>query len=95
MIEGKNYTIDAKNIYAHEMIGLKIKVIESFAKERIGITGNIIDETMKTFKIKTKNEEKVLPKNECVFEFDINEKVIIDGKKIMKRPEDRIKDWRN
>ncbi len=84
MIKGKGYEINDKNFLSHEMIGLKLKVIESSDPSRKGITGKIINETKNTFILE---DGKILPKKECVFEFiDIG---IVDGKKILKRPEDR------
>ncbi len=87
MIKGMNYEINNNNILVHEMIGLNVKVVESSDPHRIGIKGKIIDETKNTFVLENK---KVIPKKECVFEFDVGEKIIVDGKKILKRPEDRI-----
>ena len=106
MIKGKNYEITTKNILGHEMIGLEMKVIDASDKSRIGIKGKVVDETKKTFTVLGKHagsnlekaEEKkfVLPKEECVFEFDLKgEKIIVNGKDITRRPEDRVKEWRN
>ncbi len=95
MMKGNNYTIDSKNIFMHELIGLNVTIKESTDNSRIGIKGIVVDETMQTLKLKTNNGEKIVPKLECVFEFDINEKIVVDGKLIMKRPEDRVKEWRN
>ena len=92
MMKGNNYKIDAKNLAYHELIGLAVKVAESTSTERVGIKGVVVDETKNTLIL---DNGKVLPKTECVFEFDINEKVLLDGKTIMKRPEDRVKEWRN
>jgi ribonuclease P protein subunit POP4 len=82
------YEINNKNILNHEMIGLKIKVVESSDPGKIGIEGKIIDETKNTFKLE---DGKILPKKECDFEFYLNEKIIVKGKEILKKPEDRIK----
>jgi len=87
-MKGNGYEINNKNILSHELIGLKVKVIKSNDPKKIGVNGLIIDETKNTIILQN---GKILPKKECVFEFDINEKVEIDGKKIMKKPEDRIK----
>ena len=100
MIKGKNYEITAQNIAGHELIGLGVKVIESADSGRSGIEGVVLDETQNTIVVLGKHgkEKKVfvLPKKECVFEFDIcGEKVAVDGKKILRRPEDRVKEWRN
>ncbi|MDD4250740.1 MAG: ribonuclease P protein component 1 [Candidatus ainarchaeum sp.] len=88
MINGKNYEINKENILYHELIGLNVKVVESSDPKKIGINGKIIDETKNTFILENK---KIIPKKECIFEFDLNEKIIVDGKMILKKPENRIK----
>jgi len=90
MIEGKNYTIDAKNIYAHEMIGLKIKVIESFAKGRVELVEIKVTSSMLINGLKIKDMQSKIPdsvligavvRNNNVFipdgEFKVNEDDII------------------
>jgi ribonuclease P protein subunit POP4 len=91
MIKEKNYEITKDNLLNHELIGLKVEVINSLDKNKIGINGMVIDETKNTLIVLVKNEKKVLPKNECDFLFDIGEKVVLNGKKILKRPEERLK----
>jgi len=94
IMKGKNYEITKKNLKFHELIGLKVSVTKG-STERIGLKGTIVDETKQTFVIETKNGEKIVPKIESIFEFDIKGKVILSGKDILKRPEDRVKEWRN
>jgi len=95
MIEGKCYIITRENILAHELIGLKVNVVKSTDSKRVDIKGIVLDETQKTFVIDSNGKEKVFPKKECEFEFELNdERVIIDGKKILKRSEERTKDFR-
>jgi ribonuclease P protein subunit POP4 len=92
MLESKNYCITKENIAMHEMIGLNVKVFESTDEGRKNMKGKIIDETKNTFTIETSKGEKVVPKSEVVLEFELgNEKVMIEGKNIEYRPEDRIK----
>jgi len=88
MIKGKMYEINEKNLKNHEMIGLKVKIVDSTDPKRIGEKGTIVDETKNTFILDSK---KRIPKKECVFEFDINKKVIVNGAEIEKRPEERLK----
>ena len=90
MVKEKGYEINKDNITNHELIGLDVKIIESTHPLRIGQKGIILDETKNTFVLA---DGKVIPKSECVFEFSINEKerVIVDGKKLLKKPEDRLK----
>ncbi len=104
MIKGKNYSITAENIKGHEMIGLEVLVKKSSDKSREGIIGKIVDETKNTFIVEGKHESPkgevkikkfIMPKKECEFEFNLNgEKVIVKGIEIMRRPEERAKEWR-
>lgn len=97
MPDGKKYNIEKKSILAHELIGLRMRVVDSSARERIGLKGRVIDETKNTLKIDSMNGEKVVPKKECVFEFTLpeNGRIKIEGEKLCFRPEDRVKEyWR-
>ena len=83
--------ISPNNILQHELIGLKVEVIEVSHSSKLNIKGTIIDETMKTFLIKN-NGIKRVPKKNTVFKFKLNtEAVKVEGNAIMLRPEDRIK----
>lgn len=75
-----------------EIIGLRAKVLESSDKGRVGISGVIIDETKNTITIENKGEKKILPKAEIVIEVeDCGEKIVLDCRKMLFKPEDRIK----
>lgn len=86
-------TINPFNLVKHELIGLEVEIIESKNKDQIGLKGTVTDETYNMIKIKTKQEEKSIPKNITVFKFTLpnGEKVKVDGKLLLARPEDRIK----
>lgn len=81
-------------IYKQEFIGKTIKITKSNNKEQENITGKIIDETKNTFKIRLCSEPgvqgavKTILKNDKTFEIN---KQKIDGNKITKKPEERIK----
>ncbi len=92
MLEGKNYRITKENIFAHELIGLKAKVVGGSEKSRIGLKGYIMDETRNVLVLETAAGMKTVPKSESVFEFDLGkERAVVEGRKIVARPEDRIK----
>ncbi len=76
------------NKHQQEFIGKQVKIISSKNKQQEQITGLIIDETKNTFTIQTKNKEMMIFKKDKQFELN-NQK--IDGNKITKRPEERIK----
>lgn len=77
---------------AHELIGLDVLVKKSSDVSRNGLMGKIVGESKNVFVIESKNIEKIVPKNECFFEFDlIGEKIEVDGKFLAEKPENRIK----
>lgn len=68
------------------MIGSEIKLLGK------GVVGKIIDETKNTFVIKLANKRKRILKKDNIFEFSLNnKKKIVDGNKLIMRPEERIK----
>ncbi|OYT43216.1 MAG: ribonuclease P protein component 1 [Candidatus Aenigmarchaeota archaeon ex4484_56] len=79
-----------------EFIGEKVEIIDSTNRDLINIKGRIIDETKNMFELETDKGIKKVQKKICKFKF-LNEKIIIDGKIINYRPEDRLikkfKDW--
>lgn len=97
MLNGKNYEITKSNLLAHEFIGLNARVIESEDKNKKGISGLVVDETKNVFRIEANGITKDIPKKEAVFEFLLgSERVVVDGKKILFRPQDRVKVfWRH
>lgn len=82
-----------ENLVRHELIGLKVKVIESLNEKNVGISGKVIDETRNMIIIEKNSRKEVkLAKDGNVFVFYLGgQKVRIDGKVLVGRPEDRIK----
>jgi RNase P/RNase MRP subunit p29 len=76
------------NKYQQEFIGKNIKITKTKNKTLQNTEGKIIDETKNTFTIKTQNKSITIMKDNNEFEIN-NQK--IEGRKITKRPEDRIK----
>lgn len=85
--------ITPRNIWRHELIGLDIKVKDSTSKFNIGIFGTVIDETKNMLIIYSNGKKKYLPKNISKFCFTLpnGKKVEVNGKKLIGRPEDRVK----
>jgi len=73
-------------------IGKSVKVLQAANKTYVDIEGVIIDETKNTFIIKTNTGEKIVLKKDTEFNID-NE--IIQGNKITKRLENRLKSRRS
>lgn len=84
--------ITKKNIMRHELIGLNVRIKESRDEKLKGIEGRIVDETMKTFVIESDGKERMIPKDRCIWEFEIPEgDVAVEGSRLVCRPEDRTK----
>ena len=81
-----------KNIVRHEWICLDVVVVDARNKNLIGIQGEIIDETKKTFIINTVQGEKKVLKIGASFKLFLHtQEIIVKGDIMVGRPEDRIK----
>ena len=75
------------NKYQKEYIGKKVKITKSKNKQHENLEGVIVDETKHTFKVKGDKIRTILKKgNEFLIGSDR-----IEGDKITKKPEERIK----
>jgi ribonuclease P protein subunit POP4 len=85
--------ISARNLIRHELIGLPVEIVESSNKFQVGIKGKVVDETKNLLIIETRNGLKKIQKKGAKFIFKIpsEKKVKVEGKRIVVRPEDRIK----
>ena len=84
--------ITPKNLIRHELIGLSVNIVESTNKCNIGTSGTVVNETKHMLTIKTKKALKRVAKRNSIFMFKINgKKIKVDGKRIDKKPENRIK----
>ena len=75
-----------------ELIGLDIEIVNAKNKSLIGLKGKIVDETKNTFIIEVDSKEKKLLKDQVtlIIHFE-KEKVKVEGKLFLGRPEERIK----
>ncbi len=80
------------NIMFHELIGLRITVVKSSEDTLNGLSGEVVDETKNTLRVKTKNGLKIIPKSIVTIRIELADGTfaLIDGRKISYRPEDRI-----
>ena len=81
------------DIISSEFIGTEAKVTESRHQGYIGTSGKIVNETRNTFVIMHEGEPKRIIKDSAVFHFNFPDGTIaeIDGRLLMRRPEDRLK----
>ena len=76
----------------HEVIGLECEIVSSMNASQSGITGKIIDETMKNIVLETSGTRKTIPKKGTLMKVALTGgKVEIDCNAMIARPEDRIK----
>jgi len=82
-----------RNIIYHELTGLYAKVIDSATQTYIGLEGKVVNETYNTLVIQTEKGEKKILKHISKFMFTLPSglKVIVDGSRIVGRPEERLK----
>lgn len=85
--------VTRENLLRHELIGLDAKVVNSSVHTLLGVQGKVVDETKGTLVIAQDGKSKVVPKSSSSFVMILPKgvKVTVDGKKILGRPEDRIK----
>jgi len=84
--------ITKQNVFRHELIGLRAKVIDSSDPGLLGASGKIIDETRETLVIEVKGAPKVVPKSSSKFQVGLPDgQVVVPGARILGRPEDRVK----
>jgi len=75
-----------------ELIGRKVRIDRCTDPTLISISGLVVDETKNTFMIEIKNKKKMIAKNIATFEFEYKgKKVLINGSRLIYRPEDRTK----
>jgi len=84
--------MNEKKLARDELIGQKVTIKDCSDPEWNNTTGVIIDETKNMFLIEVDEKRKKIAKKIAKFQFEVDdEKIIIDGSKILYRPEDRIK----
>lgn len=89
-------SIKRENLLQHELIGLEAEVVESTDLTKIGKRGIIMNETRNTIELKENGEIKTLPKKEITLSIVLpeGEEVKVEGRKLLARPEERIKKFR-
>lgn len=88
--------ITKRNVLQHELIGLRVRVVNSTNPSLIGVQGTIIDETRETLVIEGAGKSKVIPKASAILRIVLpsGEWKEVDGVRLVARPEERIKKFR-
>lgn len=85
--------VTKKNVIRHELIGLEAQVVSSSDPTLLGTYGKIVDETRDMLVIEHMSTPKIVPKSDAKFEIKLpdGEKVVVEGRKLIGRPEERVK----
>jgi ribonuclease P protein subunit POP4 len=85
--------VTKENLPRHELIGLEAKVVNSSDPSLLGAHGRIVNETKEMLVVELDGKARSIPKSISVFLITLpdGEEVEIDGKRIVGRPQDRIK----
>lgn len=81
-----------EHVIAHEWIGKEVTVGSSPNKSEVGLNGEIMDETLNTFTLKTEKSLKTVAKRNRIFHIEfMGKNMRVSGNYLCFRPEDRIK----
>ena len=84
-----------KDILRMEFIGNEVEIVKARNSRLKGVKGKIINETKNMITIKTDEGLKKVIKDQAVFRMNFNNKTFeIEGRKLVNRPEDRLKKTR-
>lgn len=81
-----------RDLLRHEFIGLRCRVAKASNPALLKLEGVVIDETKNLLYIEVRGEAKKIPKKEVTLVFELEgKKFEIEGKRLVGRPEDRVK----
>jgi ribonuclease P protein subunit POP4 len=85
--------ITASNIRQHELIGLPVSVTCSSNPSQVGISGLLVDESMKTVTISNDAKDRVIQKKGTSFCLTLRDgsTVTVEGRSIFGRHVERVK----
>ena len=75
--------------WPEKMLRTNTQIVDSSNKSLVGLSGKIVNETQAMFTINTSSGTKMIPKQHTSWKFENDQ--VINGDKIAKRSEDRIK----
>jgi len=85
-------SITPLNLIRHELIGLNVKIVRDSNPCNLNISGTVVDETRNTLTIMQNSVQKMISKNNTLFQFNLPSKdVQVEGVNLIGRPEDRVK----
>lgn len=84
--------MENNRIVKDELIGRFVTIKDCTDPTWRNLSGKVIDETKKTLLIEIDHKQKIIAKKTAIFEFEYNgRKTIVEGSRLLYRPEDRTK----
>ncbi len=85
--------VTRRNLLRHELIGLEARVMNSPDPTLLGTSGKIVDETRNMLMVEQGEKVRKISKSNSTFLITLPEgdKVTVDGKKLVGRPEERVR----
>ncbi len=85
-----------ENIFYHNLVGLRVKVLEHPDRSLKGLEGLVVNESKNFLWIMDDSGSVKMVEKLGYFEFTLpnGQKVVISGKSVRKRPEERLKRFR-
>ncbi|MDI6642526.1 MAG: ribonuclease P protein component 1 [Candidatus Hodarchaeaceae archaeon] len=86
-------SVTKQNPMRHELIGLEARVVNSSDPTLVGIHGKIVDETRDMLVVEQAGKDKIIPKSSSTFLIAMSngKGVTVEGKKLIGRPEERVR----
>ena len=85
-----------ETLLAHELVGLRVRVVEATNDDLLGLAGRVVSETTNTLRVEPARGERVrtVPKAVATLEFELpsGEFVVVDGSRLVARPARRPED---
>ena len=78
-----------ETILAHELVGLRVRVVEATNADLVGIEGRVVEETTNTLRIEGGDERvRTAPKAGTTFEFALpdGQHAVVEGRRLVARP---------
>ena len=85
--------VTPENILRHELIGLRLRVMQTRNKSIRGISGVVIDESKNMLTLSRGERKLLIPKTVGTFRFKLSNGCLVDvdGTRLVGRPESRLK----
>ena len=82
-----------ENILRHELIGLNVKIVRSPNRSILGSSGLVVNESKNMLTLSKKGRKVLIPKSVATFRFKLvgGQIVEVDGRRLVGRPENRLK----